>query len=148
MNITNDNEFKAALAGLSVAQQRKVATTFVENVLPLCSDTRVATVITIAKRDDVTDLELDAAYQLANTVRVESFCNCGQEIDWQIQTTHFIARAAMDCAKPATEQTNLAWDAATDVRIARTCHGITSGEPNEQQREAENQYRILAEFIN
>lgn len=148
MNITNDNEFKSALAGLNIGQKRKVAAAFVESVLPLCSDIRVTTVITIAKRDDVTDSELAAAYQLANTARVASFCNCGQEIDWQIQTTHFIARGAMDCVKPATESSNLAWDAATDIRIARTCHGITSGEPNEQEREAQIQYRILGDFLN
>lgn len=148
MNITNDQEFKTALAGLNMIQKRKVAAAFVESVLPLCSDPRVATVITIAKRDDVTELELAAAYQLANTARVESFCNCGQEIDWKIQTSHFVARGAMDCVKPATEKTNLAWDAATDARIARTCHGIDSGTASEQQREAEIQYQILAAFLN
>lgn len=148
MNITNDNEFKTTLASLDIVRKRKIAVAFVENVISLCADQRINTVITIAKRDDVTEPELATAYQMANTARVESFCNCGQEIDWKIQTTHFVARAAMDCVKPAKEETNLAWDAAVDARIARTCNGIATGECVEQTREAEHQYRILAEFIN
>ncbi|CAK0760129.1 conserved hypothetical protein [Gammaproteobacteria bacterium] len=150
MNITNDNEFKAILAGLDISRQRKVAAAFVEGVLSLCSDPRVNAAIDIVKRDGVTELELAAAYQMANTARVESFCPCGKEIDWRIQTGHFVAKAALDCAKPAKEDVSLAWDAAMDARIARTCEGIASGETIERrevEREVGNQYRILSDFI-
>ncbi|CAK0752350.1 conserved hypothetical protein [Gammaproteobacteria bacterium] len=147
MNITNDNEFKAILNDLDIVRKRKVAAAFVESVLPLCTDPRVNNVIATAKREGVTELELIAAYQMANTARVESFCHCGKEIDWQNQASHFVARAALDCVKPAKENTNLAWDAATDARIARSCQGIANGGECIEQRESEKQYLILADFM-
>ncbi len=146
MTITNDTEFKAMLGNLSIMNQRKVAVAFVESVLPLCVEPRIETIAAIVKRDEVTEQELTAAYQLANTVRIESFCRCGQEVDWRIQLKHFIAKAALDCAKSPSDGENLAWSAALDARIARTCAGIANGECIERQ-ETENQYRILSDFL-
>ena len=150
MTITNDTEFRAILSSLSASDQRKVAAAFVNNVLPLCTlckDARLSTVVSIAERAEVTEQELAAAYQLANAVRVESFCRCGQEVDWHVQVRHFVSKSALNCVKPVRDGVNLAWDAAMDARIARTCESIASGSSVERQ-EAEAQYRILSDFMN
>ena len=146
MVISNDSDFKAALNGLSIAQQRLVAAEFVESVLVLCPDARVKAAVGVAKHLGISDAELAPVYQAANTARVESYTQCGKETDWQAQSGHFVAKAALACVRPASVAGNLAWDAAMDARMARTCEGIASGAGTEN-REAENQYRILYEFM-
>ena len=142
----DDNIFRTLLRDLNTAKQRTVAAAFVESVLPLCSDPRISTVIALVKRGNVTSQELEAAHQMVNAVRLESFCPSEKETDWQIQFGHFVSRAVLDCVKPAREDINLAWDAAMNVRIARTCECIALGDRILRQ-EAEIQYRILSDFI-
>ncbi len=147
MSISNDGEFKAALNGLSPAQQRQVAARFVENVLALCKDARVGRAVSGAKRPDVTDMELAALYQAAKAASVESFTQCGRECNWDNQAGHFVAEAAVCCVAPAGEGANPGWHAAMHARMARTCGTIATGQGTEN-REAETQYRILSEFAN
>lgn len=147
MVISNDSEFKAALNGLSVSQQRLVAAAFIESVLVLCPDARVKAAVGAAKHLGISDAELAPVYQAANTARVESYTQCGKETDWQTQAGHFVAKAALACVRPSGVAGNLAWDAAMDARMARTCEGIASG-AGTVNREAEAQYRILYEFLN
>jgi len=147
MAISNDSEFKAALNGLSAAQQRQVAARFVENVLPLCKDIRVSGAVTAARRRDITDAELAALFQAAKSASVESFTQCGKEADWLAQAGHFVAEAAMSCVKPADATDNLAWAAGMSSRMARTCETIAAG-AGTGNREAEAQYRLLTEFLN
>jgi len=147
MVISNDSEFKVALNGLSIAQQRLVAAAFVESVLVLCPDARVKAAVGAAKHLGISDAELAPVYQAANTARVESYTQCGKETDWQTQAGHFVAKAALACVRPSSVAGNLAWDAAMDTRMARTCEVIASGAGTEN-REAESQYRILYEFMN
>jgi hypothetical protein len=147
MAISNDKEFKAALNGLSVSQQRQVAALFVDSVLHLSGDGRVKGAVGAAKHLGISDAELAPACQAARSARVESYTQCGRETDWKSQAGHFVAKAALACVRPAEEGGNLAWEAAMDARMARTCESIALGEGT-KNREAETQYRILYEFMN
>jgi hypothetical protein len=147
MAISNDKEFKAALAGLPASRQRQVAARFVERVHPLSNDVRVKAALDAAGRPDISDAELTVVAQAANTARVESFTQCGRETDWTAQAGHFVAKAAVACVKPAEGGDNLAWEAAMQARMARTCQTVADGSGTEH-REAEEQYRILEAFLN
>ncbi len=147
MRINNDAEFKVALNGLDIHQQRRVAVAFVESVLPLCPDNRVSAALGMVKRAGVGDAELAAAYREANSARVELFTQCGKEADWPAQAGHFVAKAALCCVKPDQPGSNLAWEAAMAARLARTCETVAEGAGTEN-REAENQYRILYDLLN
>ena len=147
MAISNDKEFKAAVAVLPAARQRQVAARFVERVFPLSNDARVKAALDVAGRPDISDAELTVVLQAANTARVESFTQCGRETDWTAQAGHFVAKAAVACVKPAEAGDNLAWDAAMQARMARTCQTVAEGSGTEN-REAEEQYRILEAFLN
>ena len=146
MNIGNDGEFKAALSYLSGAARRLVAARFAENVLALSRDARVKSAVTAAKRADIADAELAAAYQSAKAASVDSYTQCGHECDWNDQASHFVAEAAVACVKPAEPGANPAWDAAMQARMARTCETIATGSGTDNA-EAAAQYRILAEFL-
>ncbi len=147
MAISNDKEFKQALAGLSTAQQRQVAARFVQRVFALSNDARIKSALDSAARADIADAELALASQAANSARVESFTRCGRETDWSAQAGHFVAKAAVACVKPAETGSNLAWDAAMQARLARTCQTVADGSGTDN-REAEEQYRILEAFLN
>jgi 3'-phosphoadenosine 5'-phosphosulfate (PAPS) 3'-phosphatase len=147
MAISNDKEFKSALASLSTAQQRQVAARFVQRVFPLSNDARIKSALDAAGRADIAAAELALASQAANTARVESFTRCGRETDWNAQAGHFVAKAAVACVKPAEAGDNLAWDAAMQARMARTCQTVAEGSGTDN-REAEEQYRILEAFLN
>lgn len=146
MAISNDKEFKAALGGLSIAQQRQVAARFVQRVFPLSNDVRVKAALDVAGRADISDAELTVVSQAANSARVESFTQCGKETDWSAQAGHFVAKAAVACVGAATPGSMLAWDAAMQARMARTCETVATGEGTEN-REAGEQYRILEAFL-
>lgn len=147
MAISNDKDFKAALAGLSVAQQRQVAARMVQRVFALSNDVRIKAALEAAARADITAAELTLVSQAANTARVESFTQCGKETDWNAQAGHFVAKAAVACVQPAEAGANLAWEAAMQTRMARMSETIATGTGTEN-REAEEQYRILEAFLN
>ena len=147
MTISNDSEFKAALSFLSGATRRLVAACFAENVLSLSTDARVKGAIYSAKRTDITDAELAAAFQSAKAASIESFTRCGHECNWNDQAGHFVAEAGLACVQPAEPGGNPAWDAAMQARMARTCETIAVGQGTDNA-EAAAQYRILAEFLN
>jgi hypothetical protein len=147
MAISNDKEFKRALAGLPASQQRQVAARFVQRVFALSGDVRVKAALDVAARADITDAELTVVSQAANSARVESFTQCGKETDWTAQGGHFVAKAAVACVKAAEPGDNLAWEAAMQARMARTCETVATGEGTENP-EAEEQYRILEAFLN
>ena len=146
MAITNDKEFKAALAGLPIAQQRQLAARMVQRVLGLSGDARVKAALDAAARADISEGELAMAAQSANSARVESFTQCGRETDWGAQAGHFVAKATVSCVGQATPGSDLAWDAAMQARMARTCETVATGEGT-ANNEAEAQYRILEEFL-
>lgn len=150
LSINTDKEFKAALAGLNPSQQRRVAARFVQRVFPLSNDVRVKAALDVSGRADISDAELTVVSQAANTARVESFTQCGKETDWTAQAGHFVARAAVACVRPLVANENrdtaLAWDAAMQARMARTCETVANGNGTDNS-EAEAQYRILEAFL-
>jgi len=99
----------------------------------------------MAMRADISDAELAVVSQAANAARVESYTQCGKETDWNTQAGLFVAKAAVSCVAPVAEGKNLAWDAAMQVRVARTCEAA-SGDVTDH-KEAEAQYAILDDFL-
>ena len=146
MTIRTDADFKAVLNNLPISGQRRVAARFVESVAALCHDLRVAAAINAAKRLDISDAELTAAFHAVKTACVDSYTQCGHEADWRAQAGHFVAKAAETCVMPDGQVHDIGWNAAMRARMARTCEVISTGQGTEN-REAEQQYRILEEFI-
>ena len=145
MATTNDKEFREKLAALSISQQRQVAALFVQREFGFSNDVRIKAALDMAMRADISDAELAVVYQAANTARVESYTQCGKETDWNTQAGLFVAKAAVSCVSPVAEGKNLAWDAAMQVRVARTCEAA-SGDITDH-KEAEAQYAILDGFL-
>jgi hypothetical protein len=146
LTIRSDADFKAVLNNLPTPEQRRVAARFVESVAALCHDLRVAAAINAAKRLDISDAELTAAFHAVKTACVDSYTQCGHEADWRAQAGHFVAKAAETCVMPHGRAHDIGWNAAMQARMARACEAISTGQGTEN-REAEQQYRILEEFI-
>jgi hypothetical protein len=146
MSITNDREFKMALAGFPIARQRQIAAGFARRVLDLSHDVRVKAALDAAERTDITDTELPLVAHAAHTARVESFTQCGRDTGWTAQAGHFVAKAAEACVRPPAFGENIAWDAAMQARLARTCQTVAEGLGTENT-EAREQYRILETFL-
>jgi hypothetical protein len=145
MTISNDKEFKAALAKLDDGDRRRIATLLVQQVLDLSGDPRVKGGLELAGRPDVGSAELAVAAAGVNTARVESYTQCGRDTDWAAQASHFVARAAQECVKPAVDLA-AAWEAAMQARMARMCKTLAAGEGTDN-REAEAQFQTLEAFL-
>ena len=136
MSINHDKEFKLALASLPVERQRQIAVAFCRRVLDLCHDVRVKSALESAGRADITEAELLLAAHAAHAARVDSFAQCGSDASW----------TAQDCVRSATAGDNIAWDAAMQARLARTCQTVAEGLGTENT-EAQEQYRILETLL-
>jgi len=148
-HITTDREFKNSLNLLTLIQQRMVGSLFVANVLHLCEDYRVKKVIEVANNFNRNTDELVAVYKAAKSASVETFTQCGKDVDWLGQASHFVAAASSVCVTPPDQlkpTDNLAWNAAMQTRMARACETIAAGEGSENQ-EAQQQYEILENFL-
>jgi hypothetical protein len=143
MAIDNDRDFKTALSKLSRDGQRQIAARFAESVLVLTKDARVKNAIDVAKRTDIADDELDAAYKSAKKASVDSFTQCGKECDWSSQAGHFVAQAVLASLEPGD---NPAWNAAMHARMARTSESIATGIGTDNA-ETTAQYRILDKYL-
>ena len=143
MAIDNDSNFKSALSQLSRAGQRQVGARFAESVLMLSKDVRVKNAINAAKRNDITEDELAAAFQSAKKASVDSFTQCGKECDWNSQAGHFVAQSVLACLEQGVSP---AWDAAMNARMARTSESIATGVGTDNA-ESSAQYRILAKYL-
>ena len=146
MTITDDKEFKRALASLPVERQRQIAVAFCRRVLDLSHDARVKSALESAGRPDITEAELQLAAHAAHAARVDSFAQCGSDASWTAQSGHFVAKAAQACVRIAVPGESIAWDAAMQARLARTCQTVAEGLGTENT-EAREQYRILATFL-
>ena len=146
MSINHDKEFKLALASLPVERQRQIAVAFCRRVLDLCHDVRVKSALESAGRADITEAELLLAAHAAQAARVDSFAQCGSDAGWTAQAGHFVAKAAKACVRSATAGDNIAWDAAMQARLARTCQTVAEGLGTENT-EAQEQYRILETLL-
>lgn len=148
VDITNDDDFRKVISGVDDSGQRALAARFLESVLPLSGDERIARVAQVAARPDASADELASALHTARTATVDLHNRCGAECDWKDQAGYFVARAAL-AAVSAHDQVagGPAWQAAMSSRMAQTCMSIDAAEDTSGQ-ERHEQYRILSEFIN
>jgi len=144
---SNDTDFRKALDALDATQQRLVAARFVENVIALCSDERIARVIRSASDSKASEGELVDALKTARATTFDCHTRCGSEGDWAEQAGYFVARAATAALTPLGKMpSGPAWQAAMSCRMAQTSMSIVSGDDTAGQ-ESKQQYRILSEFL-
>ena len=145
--VSNDTEFRAALDALEPAQQRLVAARFVEHVLALCADERIARVLRVAGNSEAGEDALAEALKTARSTTFACHTRCGSEGDWSEQAGYFVARAATAALTPVAQMpSGPAWQAALSSRMAQTSTAIVSGDDTAGQ-ETEQQYRILSDFL-
>jgi hypothetical protein len=146
--ISNDRDFRAALDELDATQQRLVAARFIESVLPMCTDDRIARVLAVAANSTASSAALADALKTAKATTIDCHARCGAEGDWDAQAGYFVARAAIAALTPLGQVPGgSAWQAAMSCRMARTSKAIVTGE-NADGQESENQYRILSDHMN
>jgi hypothetical protein len=145
MAISNDKEFKAALAALDNCDRRQATAYLIRQALDLTQDARVKAGLDLAVRCDASEMEFSTAAAGVNSARVASYTQCGHDANWTCQAAHFVARAAQECVKPEVSAGE-AWEAAMQARMARICQHIAAGEGT-SNREAEAQYRALEDYL-
>jgi hypothetical protein len=145
--ISNDQELRAALAGLSADRQRVIGAQFVKNVIALNSDDRVARAVETALNIESSPEELDDAYRVAKGHATRTYTDCGKDTDWLAQADHFVAAAtAAALTQEPDEHRNRAWKAAVQARMAVNCAQMED-EDGELQDEAGHQYRIAEAYL-
>ncbi|MGD2074352.1 MAG: hypothetical protein PVG38_05425 [Gammaproteobacteria bacterium] len=146
--INSDAEFRAALAGLSTAQQRILGKRFVDSVGELIDNPKVEKVLEVVEQPDVSEQDLADGCRVASAAARERYTLCGRETDWLRQASHFCAAAAAACLAPAQEgdQEAPAWNAAMNARMARVCEKIARGEDYDNG-EVTRQYELLQAFL-
>ena len=147
--ISNDQDLRAALNGLSAPQRRIIGAKFTEHVIGLCKDGRVTRAVQTAANPDANDADLQDAYRTAKSYAAKTYAACGKDTDWLAQADHFVAASAAASLTPPSqlaEKVNVAWKAAVQARMARNCEMMEQDE-GEAQTEAEYQYRIADENL-
>lgn len=147
--ISNDQQLREALTNLSAQQQRALGGLYVSNVSHLSGDSRISRAIEMAAKGDITPQELEDAYKSVKAFATQSYTACGRDADWAAQAEHFVAAAATACLAPqeADEQSNNAWKAAMQARMAKNCEMILN-DAGEIDNEAQKQYQIATQFLN
>ena len=147
IEITDQTQFKQALEALDPTRQRLVAARFVENVLSLSDDPRIARAIATAANANAGEAELAEALRSAKVAAIDSHTRCGAECDWAESAGYFVARAAIAALSTKGKiPGGPAWQAAMSSRMARTSESIATGKDVSQET-ALAQYRILSEFL-
>lgn len=158
-NISTMKEFKQALESLTLEQQRLVGARFVADVLDLTENNIVKQAAEVAANPDATPEELMSAYHSSKHVAVKSGIHGDWDlIDWQRQTTHFVAQACATSLAPyhpGVRWRHLAWNVAEYCRMARTCASIAHDEEPANLSETEQalnkqiqkQFEIVTDFL-
>jgi hypothetical protein len=149
--ISNDDAFKQSLLQLEPVQQRLVAASFVDHVLPLCSDDRIGRALKVASDPDASDDELAGALKSARAAALDMHTRCGSEGNWRDQAGYFVCRAAVAALTQGAQAKggSPAWQAAMSSRMART--SVLIGEESDAvttKSESEWQYRALEDYTN
>ena len=146
--ISNDTEFREALSSLSIAQQRQLGAKFVENVLSLSNDSRVAQAIDAARQEGLEEDALNLVRHNIKAASLEAHTRCGADGVWTDQAGYFVARAAEACVEPEgrSQGKGPAWKAAMSARMARTCLAEESDEDSHDS-ESQAQFQILARYL-
>jgi len=147
--ITNDTEFKRAIKDLDASRQRLIAARFVEHVLPLSTDERIARVVKVAADNEASADELSNALRTAKAATFDSHTRCGSEGNWTEQAGYFVSRAAVAALTPCEQCSSgsPAWQAAMSSRMARTSMQIDADDMS-TSNESEQQYQILSDYLN
>jgi len=147
--ITNDTEFKRAIKDLDTSRQRLIAARFVEHVLPLSTDERIARVVKVAADNEASADELSNALRTAKATTFDSHTRCGSEGNWTEQAGYFVSRAAVAALTPCEQCSSgsPAWQAAMSSRMARTSMQIDADDMS-TSNESEQQYQILSDYLN
>lgn len=146
--ITNDSEFRAALDGLSDDRQRAVGALFVENVIDLNDDERVAKALAAASDPEIGDEAMGLVRRAVKAAALEAHTRCGADGEWDDQASYFVARAAEACVEPQvrSQAKGPGWKAAMSARMARTCLAADSDEDSHDS-ESHAQYTILTNYL-
>lgn len=149
IQITNDQQMREAINGLTPQQQRELGGLYVSSVSHLSTDPRIEHALEAAAKPEISTQELEAAYKSVKAFAIQSYTACGQDADWTAQAEHFVAAAAAACLTPL-EQTggnsSNAWKCAMQTRMAKNCEMIRK-DAGEIDNEAEKQYRIAEEYL-
>jgi hypothetical protein len=148
MSISNDNEFRKALDDLGLEQQRVVGSLFVNSVLELSDDPRVAQSLQAATDTEIGDAALSLARRTIKAASLDAHARCGADGEWTDQAGYFVARAAEACLEPEGRSGGKgpAWKAAMSARMARTCLAA-DGEEDSHDAESQAQYQILTSYL-
>ncbi len=144
--ISNDKEFRAALDALSIERQRAVGAVFVDNVLDLSRDARVAQALAAARETGLSEEAFNLARRSIKAASLEAHTRCGADGEWTDQAGYFVARAAEACLEPDGRTRGFAWRAAMSARMARTCLAADSDEDSHDS-ESQAQYQILTRYL-
>lgn len=146
--ISNDLEFRRRLDRLDRTQQRTLAASFIDHVLSLSNDERVARAVKVAADVNASNDELNGALHSVTAAAMDSHARCGADCKWTDHAGYFVARATMAALSPEGQASgNPAWQAAMSSRMARTCISIDSTDDGGEEEQAE-QYRILNNYLN
>ncbi len=147
-SISNDKAFRAALDALSLDQQRAVGALFVENVVALNNDDRVARALAAARDAAISDEAMNMIRRGIKAASLEAHTRCGADGEWNDQAGYFVARAAEACVEPQvrSQAKGPAWKAAMSARMARTCLAADSDEDSHDS-ESQAQYKILSSYL-
>jgi len=149
-SIHSDTEFKSALSGLPLNQQRSVGKLFVGSVIDLSDSPKVKKAIDAIGDTDLSADDIAENFQTAKSVAIDSYTLCGREADWLKQASHFVASAAAVCLTPEDQVSQcggtLAWSTAMNARMAKNCEAIAHGQESDSE-EASRQHQILTTFL-
>lgn len=142
--ITDDKQFRSALNQLDAAQQRAVGALFVEHVLELSRDPRVAQAVAAARDPELGEEAMNLVRRSIKAASLEAHTRCGADGEWVDQAAYFVARAAEACVEPEgrSQGKGAAWKAAMNARMARTCLAA-DGDEDSHDSESQAQYNIL-----
>ena len=145
--IANDQDFRKALDGLAIDDQRRIGAAFVESVIDFSSDDRVREAVKAAREGMSAEMQ-SAVFKSAKKASLDSHARCGADADWSCQADYFVARAASAVVAPPGQMKsdNVAWLAAVHARMAKTCASVDAPEDLADQ-ERQSQYRLLSDFL-
>jgi hypothetical protein len=150
--ISNEREFREAIASLSAEEEHTVSALFLQNVLDVTRDPRIRRVISVALDRNAGEEEREGACNTARSIATETFTHLGEELDLNRQALHFLATAATYCLLPDRLKSlycrkRAPWAIALHTRMARCWSQMAQGREEEEMREDEDQYKILAGFM-
>jgi len=151
--------FRQALNSLTVPQQRRVASKFIEKVLDLADERCLDKIVKLFGNQNVSARDLEEAHRRARAIYVDTHPHSDlTELNFMQQAKHLVAEACMTCVAPVYEEAkvcHLAQKVAMYCRMARTCSNMDHEEDSPDfskaeeatRKSIEEQYAILQDFL-